>query len=170
MSERLTTSEPIPAERLAEAGVWVTRLHSGERDEAAIAGVKKWLNAHPLNARALELCTEVLEESESLRRVTTFVNVIPTRSTRGWLLVSAAAAVTAALVCIFLVPRTEFATGVGEQRLLNLKDGTHVFLNTATHIRVEYDSSTRLIELETGEALFDVAKRADQPFVVRAGG
>jgi transmembrane sensor len=172
MSKRSTTKEVIPAERLAEAGVWVTRLHSGDRDDAAIAGVKEWLGAHPLNAKALELCTEVFEESENLRRVTTFVDVIPTRARRGRLLVLAVAAavVTLALVGIFLSPRAGFSTGVGEQRLLNLKDGTHVFLNTDTRIRVEYSSGTRLIELETGEALFDVAKRPDWPFVVRAGG
>lgn len=172
MNKGSTAKEVIPAERLAEAGVWVTRLHSGERDEAAIAGVKEWLNAHPLNAQALELCTQVLEESENLRRVTTFVDVGPTRRRRGRLVMAAVAAavVTLALIGFFLSPRTGFSTGVGEQRLLNLKDGTHVFLNTATRIRVEYDSRTRLIELETGEALFDVAKRPDWPFVVRAGG
>lgn len=171
MSNPSPPRESVPAERLAEAAVWVTRLHSGERDEMAIAGVRKWLKADPANARALELCTEVLEESDNLRRVTTFVSELPTRRRRGRFAAVAVVAAAAALALgsLFLWPRTGFSTGVGEQRLLNLQDGTRVFLNTATRIRVEYDSHTRLVELEIGEALFDVARNADRPFVVQAG-
>jgi transmembrane sensor len=171
MSEAATPGELIPAEYLAEAGVWVTRLHSGERDETALAGVKKWLESDPMNARALELCTEVWEASEGLKRVTTFVTPVPARRRRGRVAVLAAAVVLgiAALGSALVLRHPEVSTGVGEQRLLNLADGTRVFLNTATRIRVNYDSRIRLVELESGEALFDVANGANRPFIVRAG-
>jgi transmembrane sensor len=61
------------------------------------------------------------------------------------------------------------ATAVGEQRQLVLEDGTRVFLNTDTRIAVKYDQSVRRVELRRGEALFNVAKRSDWPFVVVAG-
>jgi len=44
-----------------------------------------------------------------------------------------------------------------------------VYLNTATHIVVHYDRHSRRVELEAGEALFDVAKSSDRPFMVTAG-
>ena len=173
MSERLEQKDdPIPPERLAEAGVWVARLHSGEPDKAAIAGVKQWLRAHPINVRALELCTEIWEESANLRRITLFATQIPAAPRRYRLSSMAAAAAALALVAgilLWLVPRADIATEVGEQRLVTLKDGTHVFLNTATRVAVKYDATARLVELKTGEALFEVAKRPTWPFIVKAG-
>lgn len=163
---------PIPPERLAEAGVWVARLHSGEPDKAAIAGVKRWLKAHPINARALELCTEIWEESANLRRITPFAAQLAASPKKHRLLPLAAAAAVLALIAgalLWLVPRPDLATEVGEQRLVTLNDGTHVFLNTATRLTVKYDAGTRLVELKTGEALFDVAKRPNWPFIVVAG-
>ena len=63
----------------------------------------------------------------------------------------------------------EFATAVGEQRLLTLDDGTQIYLNTATRVAVNYDDRARRVELKAGEAIFDVAKRPGWPFVVTAG-
>jgi transmembrane sensor len=173
MSDKIETRRnPIPPERLAEAGVWVARLHSGEPDKAAIAGVKRWLKAHPINARALELCTEIWEESANLRRITPFAAQLAASPKKHRLLPLAAAAAVLALIAgalLWLVPRPDLATEVGEQRLVTLNDGTHVFLNTATRLTVKYDAGTRLVELKTGEALFDVAKRPNWPFIVAAG-
>jgi transmembrane sensor len=163
---------PIPPERLAEAGVWVARLHSGEPDKAAVAGVKRWLKAHPINARALELCTEIWEESANLRRITPFAAQLAASPKKHRLLPLAAAAAVLALIAgalLWFVPRSDLATEVGEQRLVTLNDGTHVFLNTATRLTVKYDAGTRLVELKTGEALFDVAKKPNWPFIVVAG-
>jgi transmembrane sensor len=72
-------------------------------------------------------------------------------------------------IILWLVPAADLATEVGEQRLVTLSDGTHVFLNTATRIAVQYDAHIRWVELKSGEALFDVAKKPTWPFVVKAG-
>jgi transmembrane sensor len=173
MSETLEqNAHPIPPECIAEAGVWVARLHSGEPDKAVMAGVKQWLKAHPMNVRALGLCTEIWEESANLRRITPFETQAPrARQRRGHILLAATAAalLLATGVVLWLGPSTDLATDVGEQRLVTLKDGTHVFLNTATRIAVKYDDSTRWVELKSGEALFDVAKKPSWPFIVQAG-
>jgi transmembrane sensor len=166
------SSDLIPPERLAEAGVWVARLHSGEPDKIAMAGVKRWLKANPMNVRALELCTDIWEESANLRRITPFETQAPAAPRKqGFLPMAAAGVALLALMGMFLwlAPAADLTTEVGEQRLIALQDGTHVFLNTDTRIAVKFDAHARRVELKSGEALFDVAKRPTWPFIVKAG-
>ena len=173
MNETLErNSDLIPPERLAEAGVWVARLHSGEPDKIAMAGVKQWLKAHPMNVRALELCTEIWEESANLRRITPFETQAAAAPRKYRFLPLAATALALLLTggtILWFAPASDLSTDVGEQRLVTLKDGTHVFLNTATRIAVKYDANTRWVELKSGEALFEVAKKPTWPFIVKAG-
>jgi transmembrane sensor len=171
MTDPKASESEVSPERTAEAAVWVARLHSGATDRTAIAGVKQWLKAHPVNARALELCTEVWEESNSLRRITPFATETPAPR-RQYLRFAIAAAVAVLVVSgslLWFAPGAPVSTEVGEQRLVALKDGTHVFLNTATQLEIKYDANVRLVELKSGEALFDVAKKPAWPFVVVAG-
>lgn len=60
-----------------------------------------------------------------------------------------------------------FATRRGEVRVVALADGSTITLNTSSSVLVEYGAHNRTIKLESGEALFDVAKDALRPFVVR---
>lgn len=60
----------------------------------------------------------------------------------------------------------EISTQIGEQRILTLDDGSQVTLNTNSSIVVKYDEAQRRIELRSGEALFEVAKRNGWPFIV----
>src|SRR5450631_4513962 len=137
----------VPPGRLAEASVWIARLHSEERDRATLAAVRRWLQSDPLNAKAFELCTEVWEESQNLRRVIPFATEALQPCKKRWPLSIAAAmaatvAAVVALVGVFFLYRVpDVSTAVGEQRSLTLNDGTRVFLNTATHVVVKYDKS-----------------------------
>lgn len=84
------------------------------------------------------------------------------------------AAATASAILIFagwswVQSRTVFATSVGEQRVVQLADGSSVRLDTDSRIRVRFDGERRGVELEAGQALFEVAHDAGRPFVVRAG-
>ena len=62
-----------------------------------------------------------------------------------------------------------YATAIGQQRTLKLPDGTVVFLNTNSQIKVDYSQAYRSINLLQGEAHFEVAKQPDRPFRVYAG-
>ncbi|WP_431261482.1 FecR family protein [Roseateles chitinivorans] len=77
-----------------------------------------------------------------------------------------------ALLCGgFLLTNPErYETGVGERRTVVLKDGSRISLNTASRIHVRWTPSRRIVELETGEALFEVAKDPRRPFVAVANG
>lgn len=174
----LPASEPIPPEAVAEAGVWIVRLHDESRDRALEQGFRQWLDAKPVNARAFEAVTTTWELSENLRRVVPIPQKGSSRSghegraraTGFRLLAAAASIVIAALAVVLYLQRGRFVTDVGEQRIVTLEDGTRIYLNTSTAIVQSYDSRARRIYLKRGEAYFDVAKdSARRPFVVQAG-
>jgi transmembrane sensor len=62
-----------------------------------------------------------------------------------------------------------YQTAIGEQRDVRLPDGSNVTLNTATKLVVRYGDTLRRIELQSGEAAFEVRKDANRPFEVLAG-
>jgi transmembrane sensor len=59
-------------------------------------------------------------------------------------------------------------TGTGEQRTVQLSDGSTVYLGPRSAISVVYSNERRQINLLQGEAFFDVAHDASRPFTVKA--
>ncbi len=105
-------------------------------------------------------------------------------SVRRWLPAAIAASIVAALGigAYSLAPtsgpvsgpagerrQARFDTPVGGRRIVELADGSKVELNTRTVVRTAVDDSRRDVWLDAGEAYFEVAHRADEPFVVHAG-
>jgi transmembrane sensor len=62
-----------------------------------------------------------------------------------------------------------YQTKLGESKVVALADGSVINLNTETAMKVAYSNSKRHLELQSGEALFEVEKDEDRPFIVRAG-
>ena len=62
-----------------------------------------------------------------------------------------------------------YATRLGEMRVVPLIDGSVISLNTNSEVVVRYSEKRRDIDLVRGEALFDVTKNKECPFVVHAG-
>ena len=60
----------------------------------------------------------------------------------------------------------ELATAIGEQRSITLTDGSVLFLNTNSAVRVRFGKDSRNVELLRGEARFQVARDPQRPFVV----
>lgn len=157
---------------LAEAAGWMVRLHGPERTEVVESGWRDWFRAHPDHASAWEVVSDTWTKSHAIpvglvhppvrvrRR-----NVIR-RRLFAIAVISAAAMMVVAT--ILFSGRNVVTTVIGEQRTLNLQDGTRIELNTSTRLIVRYDKSTRLVELKSGEAYFSVAHEY-RPFVVIAG-
>jgi len=61
----------------------------------------------------------------------------------------------------------DYRTAVGEQRALQLSDGSTVLLNTGTTLSVDFSATRRTLTLHHGEAYFKVAKDAERPFEVQ---
>lgn len=63
-----------------------------------------------------------------------------------------------------------YRTALGQTQVVTLADGSVMTLNTDTKVRVRFSDAERLIELDHGEALFDVAHNKLRPFIVAADG
>ena len=62
-----------------------------------------------------------------------------------------------------------YATAVGALREVPLADGSRITLSSDSRVRVTYSRDERHIELQQGEAFFEVAKNPGRPFTVVAG-
>jgi len=167
------STKPSRAAR-AEAAAWLARLHGPNRTPEVEAGFRQWLAEDPERAAAFELLTETWEKSARLRRR-------PFEEMASWQLpgfrisfsrAASAAAATAliAIVGTFFYLRADgVTTRIGEQRILALEDGTRVTLNTNSQVVQRYDAQARRIELRKGEAMFEVARNSNWPFIVTAG-
>jgi transmembrane sensor len=168
-----TSLKPSAAAR-AEAAAWVARLHGPNRTREVETGFRRWLAEDPERAAAFELLTDTWEKSASLRRH-------PAERVASWQLVgfrislsrAAVATLTIAVLAVvgtLLYLRTNaVTTAIGEQRTLALQDGSRVYLNTNSRAVMHYDKIARRVDLQSGEALFEVAKHPDWPFIVTAG-
>ena len=81
----------------------------------------------------------------------------------------AVAVVAGAALVTFNLARPGYSTGIGEQRLVVLPDGSRMRLNTDSRVRVIFSRSERRILLARGEAFFEVTHDTARPFVVDAG-
>lgn len=62
-----------------------------------------------------------------------------------------------------------YSTPIGGLASVHLKDGSDVTLNTASQIRVRMNNHERRVDLEEGEAFFEVRRDPTRPFIVSAG-
>ncbi len=168
-----TAGKPSATAR-AEAAAWIARLHGPNRDANVEEACRRWMADDPERAAAFELLTDTWERSGQLRERP--IEKVRSREARGFRLSLPGAALATFAIAIVAVAATVLylrtdgvSTVVGEQRTLTLQDGTRVYLNTNSRAAVHFDRNTRRVELEKGEALFEVAKDPARPFIVMAG-
>lgn len=63
----------------------------------------------------------------------------------------------------------KYFTSIGEQRTIELADGSVITLNTGGQLVVDYGAQARRVLLERGEAYFEVAEDRARPFTVDLG-
>lgn len=180
-TEQPPRPEPVVSQEIAaEAAVWIARLHGPDRSTRMDRACQAWQARSPANRLAFERCTDLWMDAAGLNR-SSVASPSASRAQEDWQRAGqfqprhwAVALTTALLVgVLWLQPWRDvdtYATAVGEQRLVVLKDGTRMSLNTATKVRVEFGTAQRTVNVQGGEALFEVAKDTSRPFVVRAAG
>ncbi len=64
------------------------------------------------------------------------------------------------------LPEGTYQTATGEMQIIQLADGSTVYLNTDSKFRTDFTNRARKIELLRGEAKFDVVHDENRPFIV----
>lgn len=62
-----------------------------------------------------------------------------------------------------------FTTEVGDLRTVQTSDGSQLTLSSNSRINIAFSHARRGLELTRGEAIFDVSKDPNRPFIVQAG-
>lgn len=162
----------------AEAAGWAARLDRGPLSAVDQIALQAWLHGDARALGAFGRMRALVLSSERARALgrdfdPAAFDRAPRLSRRRVLQVGGAIAATALIgaggAWQFLRMRGRFMTGKGETKVIALKDGSVVTLNTASEIQVRYSDAVRAVELVRGEALFDVARNKARPFVVGAG-
>lgn len=167
----------------AKACEWVAAIDRGlSADETA--DLQNWMAANPSHQKMLFDMATLWDDMSVMHALQGLVTHQPRRQARKvnkWLAAAAVVAVSVTGMLTWnqlpaLQPEgavasvtQESMTKVGEQKTVLLADGSKVFLNTDTQIRVNFFPGFRQIELLKGEAHFDVAHDPARPFTVFAG-
>lgn len=152
-----------------EAIDWLVRLHSGratEADHAAFAGWRALSEAHELAAREAEAIWSGIGLAGGEVRRTERKARVTRRAVLGGagLLASGIVLERAGIIGPHLL--ADHVTGVGEQQVLQLADGSSVQMNGSTALSVEFTNAERRLRLFGGQAMFTVERDAARPFIV----
>lgn len=97
---------------------------------------------------------------------------------KHWLPSSIAASVAAVIILAGIVSQLKwnvsdqsdiYQTRLGEQKTIQLADGSELLLDTETILHTDFSAEQRRIVLQQGRAYFDVAHDKARPFIVQAG-
>jgi len=149
-----------------DAADWAARLDAGDLTPDQENTLQHWLAGDTRRLGALARAQALMASPDIAEALAPARS--PILSRRGFLAAAAASAAGAA----YLVSRgehgivTDYASAVGEIRVIPLEDGSKITLNTDSAVSVEFRPHSRLVRLARGEAYFEVAKNPDRPFIV----
>lgn len=197
MTSYRTTQQERQERAAREAAEWL-QLMRGAPSAEDRAALMAWAQASPEHLRELLLAGMLERELAQpgmldgfdidavIARAKTETNVVamPGRAAapqafkkqrfRGWKIALAACLVLALGAVgwqqwLQAAPGTLYATTLGEQRSIQLEDGSVVMLSPSTRIDVAFSAGARDIYLRAGAADFQVAHDKTRPFRVHAG-
>lgn len=174
----------VRPEIAAEAAIWIARLHGPDRSAQMERECLAWQATSPEHRLAFERCTDTWLDAAGLGRTGHAQATPPIATTTSssrpatgkwrpvtwrWAWMAAPAALAATMVALLLHwPHGDtYRTQPGEQLTVALQDGSRVTLNTATQVKVDFSETQRTVNVDAGEALFEVAKDPRRRFVVR---
>jgi transmembrane sensor len=155
----------------AEAAAWLVRLQSDRRVPADTRAFQAWVAEDESHAAAFEAASMVWDVTGGLSRdLRGGAPVGRTRRSRR-AVVAGGGALLAAGVAVALWRAQEpeiYQTEIGEQKHVALKDGSQVFLDTASRLTVNFTSMGRAATLGYGQAGFHITADPVRPFILEA--
>lgn len=176
---------------IEQASAWFLRHRAGELSRADKEEFMGWLRTSKLNLHEyleqvrlhrafVHTVPELALDRKGLMARAQMTNVVFApgvsarhfRSPRRWGLATAALltlAVIGAGVWRISLHAQRIIVDQGEQRIVQLPDGSTVHINVSSQVEVKYSERERLVVLDKGQAFFEVAQDSRRPFRVRAG-
>ena len=176
----------------SEASEWLVLLEDGDVSAENLAKFKAWYAKSEKHREAfaeraalwkgfdqVALLNDIAVSDETVELLKQDTNVFPLDVLTRRSVVSAIAATLCVAVGLGVLVNGGVFTGsswpqesqtrIGEQKEVELSDGSLVHLNTDSEIKVRYDRERRVVQLVRGEAFFDVERDPGRPFSVMAG-
>jgi transmembrane sensor len=171
-----TTNE----QALRIAADWWVRLRDVKASEHTTEQWLAWIDEDEAHLAAFERVTELATRLGALGEVshaTLMAEFAPAATPRRWWPLSAAAAAVVLVAGGYIGwtmlerPATAqlYTSAIAAQREVTLGDGSRVAMGGATRLTARFSGDRREVELDEGEAYFEVVHNASRPFVVRAG-
>lgn len=162
-----------------QAADWLAQMQNPDATPDTQDAFEQWRNADIRHALAFEQCRSLWLMTQELKNDADIQRELDSARARKksrahnsrWYLFAAAATFLVISVGVFfqLSPQPiEYSTGIAEQRLIQLEDGSSALLNTDSILQVRFTSNKRELLLKKGEAYFTVAKDKQRPFEVTA--
>jgi transmembrane sensor len=172
----VTNSAPTVSDiaRLRDASEWVQRLNESNVEAVADQWMQ-WCKSDPLNLPAFEqmqrLWNAFPKASETVFQPRQPANRLRHRSRLVALAASVLLLVGVAAWFALRYPEIRVLnTPVGEQRRIDLADGSHLDLAPNSRVSTRFTLTRRDVKLERGQAFFEVAHNALRPFIVHVNG
>ncbi len=177
-----------------QAAEWLRILHDPHLSGSERERFLNWSRESPLHVKELLMAYATwrkLERADALRqidleeltaRITPNVRPIGPhaalavggrrqRSRRTVFFAEAAAVVAAVAIAVYwLAFAGTYSTSAGEQLRVSLKDGSGIYLNSQSRVRVSFSAQVREVYLDQGQALFEVERDPERTFRVHAAG
>lgn len=160
------------------AATWIARRECDDWSGDDQVQLDAWINACTDNRVAWLRVSAAWQQASRLRSLTTSAphGTVPARKAlhrthvRARALAGGVVLTVAAIAAWYLLRVGPlYHTEIGALQAVSLTDGSKVTLDTNTRIHVDVTQTERRVDLEQGEAYFEVAKDLARPFVVIAG-
>jgi transmembrane sensor len=162
----------------AEAAEWIVTLNDPAATEADFADWQAWMNQNPAHADAFQRLQETWRRAGAvahapIQNADEVIAIAPpaesraTRFQHRWAVAAVALfGVIGVAVAVWQSQSQTIATVTAETRSMQLEDGSRVSLGPETRMEVQFSDNQRSLQLEGGEAYFEVAHAPERPFSV----
>jgi len=157
-----------------EAADWVVKFDGVEFDARDVAAFRRWLAKSEDHRAAFQLASRAWNQMDLLARLDAFDltadHAPPSLNRRTALAASLGAGALAVGIGGYVAfsggSAEAFETGIGEQREVDLADGTRVLLNASSRLEARIRDDRREARLLAGEALFTIAESSAGVFSI----
>jgi len=165
-----------------QAAKWFTRMQYAEVDHPDRSQFEAWLLQHPLHAEEYSAIAEIWDEFDSTDRLQSLTQAMhlkaaQDKASKNKILQNASGVVFSVVLSVLgyfgwsewqAQPLMQMAQSSQIAQIItqSLPDGSKMILNSSTEVEVVYYRNRRSVHLKRGEAIFEVTKDTDRPFIV----